>query len=480
MTPKPFVPLVYQPQMLEHLEKNSDALLLVEMGLGKTVVVLKHIENLILDGAINGCLIVAPLRVKLLTWPEQCATWEHSAWLRVVDMSTPEGEQAWRDGSADIYLTHYDTLATREVTRKVKGKSVTTKHPGFADKFLKGREKLPATMVVYDEISVFKQHDGKRAAAIRAYHDKFTHHIGLTGTPLGNSRLNLFNQVRMIDGGKRLGPSFFSFRNWAAESDFMGYRWSMREGMSDLIDKKISDIALVLLCADHADLPPCYTEDIEVALPAAAEKAYLKMEKELLLELEKGDIVALNAAVLANKMLQISGGACYGEEREVHHIHDAKIDALKKLREKLGPKEPLIVLISFKHERSRVLEAIPGSREFDVKDIELWRQGKIHTWVADARSIGHGLDSLQVSCCNMVFFTPYWSAEVVQQVIKRIWRRGNLRDTYIWRLVAKIKGKISMDEIVIESNRCNIEEQATMLDSLKKLQRLSKIPKIID
>lgn len=472
ITPRQYIPLPYQPQMLEHLERTPKALLLVEMGLGKSVVVLKRISDMILNGESNGCLICCPLRVKLLTWPDQCETWEHSAWLRVVDMSTPEGEQAWNEGSADIYLIHYDVLATREVTRKVKGKTVKRTYPGFVDKFLKGRKKIPINMVVYDEISVFKDPNGKRAAAMRTYHELMPFRVGLSGTPLGNSRLNLFNQVRMIDDGERLGRSFTQFRQWAAESDYMGYTWKMREGMAEKIDEKIADISLVLLCEDHAQLPPCYTEDIEVTLPPAAEKDYKKMEKELLLELEKGDIVSLNAAVLSNKLLQIGSGACYGEDREVHIIHDAKLDALKKLRKKLGPKEPLIVLVSFKHERERILQAIPGSRNFDVKDMDAWRQGKIHTFVADARSIGHGIDSLQTSCCNMVFYTPYWSSEVTKQVIKRIWRRGNFRDTYIWRLVCKIKGKITMDEIVIESNRTYADEQSAMFRSLQRLRKL--------
>lgn len=483
--PKPFVPLPYQPEMLQHLHGNPKALLLVEMGLGKTVVILKLIEELVLDGAITGCLIVAPLRVKLLTWPEQAAAWQHSSWMRVVDMSTPEGEEAWNNGAAHIYLAHYDTLSTREVTRKhgtCKGLGcpgcdagfTTAKYPGFVARFLKGRRKLPAQMLVYDEISVFKAHNGKRAATMRAYHDKFDRIIGMTGTPLGNSRLNLFNIVRMVDGGERFGPSFTKFRDRYAESDFMGYKWKMREGACAEIDEKISDISLVLLAEDHANLPPLFIEDIEVPLPAAAESAYLRMEKELLLELEKGDIVSLNAAVLAGKLLQILGGACFGENREVHQIHDAKIKALQKLRKKLGPKEPILVLTAYTHEIPRILEAIPGARKFDLKDIDLWRAGKIPMWCADARSLSHGIDSLQVSCCTQAWFTPHWSSETVQQTIKRIHRRGNDRDTTVYRLIGKLSKKTSMDEVVIESNREMAGEQAGMLAALKRLQRLRK------
>lgn len=475
----------YQPEMLAHLHANPKALLFAEMGLGKTVVVLKYIDDLLTGGESRGVLFCSPLRVKQITIPEQCRTWIHSSWMKVVDMSTPEGEKAWNEGGADLYLTHYDVLASREVTRKCpkcKGKKcsecdggyVTNKYPGFAEKFMKGRKQLPVDTVVYDEISKFKAHDGTRAKAIRAYHHHFSRIVGLTGSPLGNSRLNLFNQVRMVDGGERLGPSFHAFRQRYAESDYMGYKWEMRPGAAEKIDEKIADIALVLLNKDHANLPPCYFEDIEVTLPASAVAHYKKIEKELLLELEKGDIVALNAAVLAGKMLQITGGACYGDDKEVHHLHTAKVDALKKLRTKLGPKEPLIVLASFKHETARLLEALPGSKVFHKDDMAAWQSGKIHTIIADARSIGFGVDGLQTTCANMVFFTPYWSAEVVQQVIKRIHRLGNPRDTYIWRLIATIPGKVTIDEVVIESNRLHTEEQETMLASLKTLQRLNQ------
>jgi hypothetical protein len=486
ITPKQYVPLPYQPLMLKHLEEHPKSLLFVEMGLGKTVVVLKRISDMICQGEIRAALIVAPLRVSLLTWVEQIETWEHSSWMRAVNMNTPEGAAAWEAADAEIFIVHYDVLSTREVTRtcrKCKGNgcatcggagSVLSRHPGFAEKFMKGRKRLPVDMVVYDEISVFKDPAGKRAKAMAAHHHHFPYRIGMSGTPLGNSRLNLFNQVRMIDDGERLGKSFFRFREHYAESDFMGYKWTMRPGANEKIDQAISDIALVLLCEDHANLPPCYLNDIEVTLPAEAEKQYRKIEKELLLELEKGDIVAASAAVLAGKMLQITGGACYGDDKTVHHIHTAKIDALKKLRKQLGPREPLIVLVAFRHESARVMEAIPGCRMFDIKDIDEWREGKIHTICADARSLSHGIDSLQVSCCNMVWFTPHWSAEITQQTIKRIHRRGNPRDTHIWRLVAKIKGHLTVDEAVIESNREHTNEQTGMFSSLRKIQRLNQ------
>ena len=486
MTPRPYNPLPYQPAMLAHLEANPKALLFAELGLGKTVVVLKRIADMILTGESKGALIISPLRVSRITWPEQCETWEHSHWLRVVNMNTPEGVAAWETGNADIYLTHYDVLSTREVQRRCnacggRGCSrctdgvTVTRHPGFCEKFLKGRKEIPVNMVVYDEISVFKAHDSVRAAAMRAYHHLFPYRIGMTGTPLGNTRLNLFNQVRMIDDGERLGKSFHSFRQRFFESDYMGYKWTIREGAAETLDRKISDIALVLLNEDHADLPPCFIHDVDVKLPPDAVKAYRKIEKELLLELEKGDIVALNAAVLANKLLQLTGGSCYGENREVHHIHDAKIKALLKKREEIGMRNPTLVIVGYKHESYRAMKTIPGARMFDEKDMAKWKRGEIHTWIADARSLSHGIDGLQLSCSNIIWFTPFWSSETVQQTIKRIHRRGNTKDTHVWRLVARMPDDtFTMDEYVVESNRETANEQSGMLAALKKLQRMHK------
>src|ERR671911_414131 len=115
-----FTPFSYQGRMIDHLLTHDDAALFAGMGLGKTVTTLTAISDLICEGASKGALIIAPIRVCAISWPHQVAHWDHTSWLKVANMRTPEGQQAWLDGTADIYLINPEMLPSIE--RTVKGK----------------------------------------------------------------------------------------------------------------------------------------------------------------------------------------------------------------------------------------------------------------------------------------------------------------------------------------------------------------------
>jgi hypothetical protein len=215
-------------------------------------------------------------------------------------------------------------------------------------------------------------------------------------------------------------------------------------------------------------LPPTVFEDINVPLPAEARKHYGKMEKELLLRFEREpDVVALNAAALMNKLLQIASGAVYDEERGVQEIHTAKLEALVKLRKNLGA-EPLIVSVSYKHEMARVLKAIPDAERFDEKRLHDFRQGKIRTWVADYRSMSHGIDGMQDACSRVCWFTPTWSREFYDQLNARVIRTGQSHLTYIYRILCPN----TADDAVVEALRTKGEDREGLMLAVKNLQRL--------
>lgn len=447
-------------------------------GLGKSVVTLKVIEERILCGS-PGALLISPLRVSRITWKTQPTLWDHSSWLKVVNLNTEEGAKAWEDGSADIYLTHYDMLAT--VEKKIncprcKGKGcsecengkVLRKYPGHAEKFLK-RKTVPVDQIVWDEISIAKDPSSKRINAVRAFNHHFKTRIGLTGTPSPNSYLDLFAQIRLLDGGERLGISFHAYRNRYFETDYMGYRWTLRPGAKEQIDAKLADIALVVKGSDWLMLPQTTTEEITVELPPVAKSAYKELEKEFLLKLKNGEIVASSSAVLVNKLLQITGGAVYDLDRTVHTLHRAKLDALIALRKRMGT-EPMLVMTAFQHEKARVIAEIPGAQEFREADLPDWIAGKISVWVAGPGQITFGVDGLQKSCRVVVWMTPTYSQEKYEQTNARVIRTGQTRETLVFRIIAK--GTI--DDAVYEALRSKSDEQSGLMNAVLALQLLQE------
>lgn len=445
-----FKPFSYQPEMIDWCLKRKSSALFVSPGKGKTVCTLKVLDGLMTAGLSRGALIVAPLRVCSITWPMQVERWSHSSWMKIAQLRTKEGMKAWEDGSADIYIINSEMLINKE-------------------EFLFKRKHLPVNTIVIDELSLAKNPTSKRFKVLRKYLKKFDYRIGLTGTPVPNNYLDLYGQIKLLDDGQRLGKSFSAYKNeFFYQADFMGYSFKLRKGCKEQIDELLSDLCLVMI-GDDNDLPASAVIDVPVTLPTEARKKYRELEKELLIEISDNEIVALNAATLCGKLLQITGGAVYGEDKAVIDVHDAKIDALKKLKAQ-HKDEPILVLTAFKHESARVLATIEGAEMFDEKRLDAWQRGEIKTWVADPRSLSHGIDGLQKSGRIAVWFTLTYSNETYIQTNARLIRTGQAAETLIYRLIATN----TIDDAVAEALREKTDIQTGLMGALKALQTMAK------
>jgi superfamily II DNA or RNA helicase len=446
----------YQIPMVEHLLANDRAALFVSPGKGKTVVTLTALDVLATCGQLRGALIVAPLRVCSITWPAQVARWSHTSWMRVVNLRTAEGLQAWLDGSADIYLINSELLPNRLPLMFPKKKTFV----------------CPVDTLVIDELSLAKNPQSKRFKALHKHLGAITRRWGLTGTPIPNNYLDLWMQVRMLDDGKRLGKTFSEYRNENFyPADYMGYTYKLVTGQKEKIDRRLADLALVMV-GDPSDLPASSIIDIPATMPPVARKQYKTLEKEMLAEIADGEITAPSAGVLVNKLLQLTSGAVYDEDRNVLPVHDAKLDALRGLLNKHGG-EPVLILTAFKHESARIIAAIPEARMFNEMMLGEWQDGRIPVWVADPRSLSHGIDGLQKSCRIAIWCSLTYSHETYVQTNARLIRTGQTAETIIYRIICP--GTI--DDAVAEALRDKSDTQTGMLHAVRALQRmtLSKI-----
>jgi SNF2 family DNA or RNA helicase len=443
-----------QQLAVPHLVANPVAALFAGMGVGKTGAVLAALDELFCDGAIRGALVVAPLRVALLTWPQEVERWDEFRYMRVADLRTDEGRAAWKGGTAHVYCINYESL------------------PKFIDECvvpLNGSW-MPADVVVWDELSKAKNPSGKRVNKFRKLaRDKFSRHWGLTGTPVPNSHLDLFAQIRLLDGGQRLGTAFYRYRNayFYPEHGGLYPKYLLHDRGKKEIEEKIADITLTLRSEDYLDIPPVGVEDVEVDLPPAARATYRELEKELLVMLEEGELVALNAAALATKLLQITGGSVYtGEEKSVSYLHSAKVHALEALHEREGC-APMIVACAYRHEMERICSLVQGAEMFETDRVAAWNRGEIPLLVMHPRSGGHGLN-LQAGGSRVVWMTPTYSREEYDQLNARVARTGQADPVKIFRVLCP--GTI--DDAVVEALRTKGDNQDSLMAALKNLQRL--------
>ena len=429
----------YQQVMRDHLLAHDRAYACVGLGLGKTATTLSALNTLFQDGEIESVLIVAPKRVARMTWPNELAKWDEFRWMKIEHLTGREPS-----GKAQIYLINYDRLGQLSDL-------------SFCD------------VVVFDEITKAKNPQSKRINAIRPL---FRHHRrwGLTGTPRPNSLMELFGQVRLLDDGKRLGRAFTAFRDQHFyPTDYMRYNWAPKAGAENQVYAKISDITLTLRSSDYLPVPDAILEDVELALPPAAQDAYDELEREFLVLTKDGEVVARNAAVLAGKLHQMAGGIVYNDDQTLSPLHNVKIGALAGIAGEL--KEPVLVACNYVHERERVVAAIPGAidaAKFKGDIEKAWNSKKIPMLVADPRSLGHGLN-LQEGGRTVIWYSPTWSRELYDQFNARVARKGQGQQPLIYRILAK--GTI--DEAIVETLRERGDAQNAMLRVMSNYRKLA-------
>jgi SNF2 family DNA or RNA helicase len=431
----------YQEEMRDFLIGNQRAAAFVSPGLGKTAATLSAIKVLMAEGACKAALIIAPLRVATYTWPNEIKKWDEFKFFKVESLRGTKPS-----GKADIYITNYEQI--QKLTNL-----------NFCD------------LVVFDELTKAKNPKSERVKHLRPMLRK---HIrwGLTGTPRPNSLLELFAQIRLLDDGVRLGKSYDQFkRTYFYPTDYMEYNWEPKPDAEKQVYAKIQDIQITQRASDLLKIPDTIVEDIEVSLSVEGRKVYEQLEKDLLVYLtDDKELIAQNAAILVNKLLQVAGGASYDEHKETIVIHDCKIEALKKLLgTKINLAERFIIAANYIHERERICKALPKAVDAsDIKDNleEVWNSGQIHYLVADPRSLGHGLN-LQKGGSKVIWFSPTWSRELYDQFNARVARKGQEEITTIYRIIAT--GTI--DEAVIELLRERGDSQNAMLSILTNYKK---------
>lgn len=442
-----YKPHAYQDYTTTFIERHPRAAIFLEMGLGKTVATLTAIEHLLLDSfEVSKVLVIAPLRVARDTWPEEIAKWEHLRLLKTVSLV---GSKKLRlenlEKQAHVYLINRENVPWLV---EVLGKS------------------WPFDMVIIDELSSFKSNQSKRFKALRSVLPKIKRIVGLTGTPASNGLMDLWAPFRLIDGGERLGKYITRYREAYFVPDkrnqHMVFSWRLREGAEEEIYKKISDITVSMQAQDYLQLPEIIYTQQKIRLGVKEQKFYRKLKQELVADLDGGEVDAVNAAVLSNKLLQLASGAIYDENKSIIHVHDLKLDALEDVVEAANG-QPLLVAYWFKHDLERIQERFPQARLLESsKDFQDWNQGKIFLALIHPASAGHGLN-LQAGGHLVCWFSLTWSLELYQQLNARLYRQGQSRPVTVTHLVAVG----TVDERVVKALQNKNATQAALIEAVK-------------
>lgn len=445
----------YQKYCVERILDTPNLGLFLDMGLGKTLITLTAIQELMYHRfEISKVLVIAPKKVAEATWQSEIAKWDDLKMLRTSTVLGSEGKRLRAlHTPADIYIINRDNVVW------------------LVDHY---QNSWPFDMVVCDEFSSFKNHSAKRFKALASVKPHIKKLVGLTGTPSPNGLLDLWAQVYLLDGGERLSPSFYSFRNAYFEGGYMGYNYTAREFTQSEITEKISDICVSMRAEDYLELPERIDHMIPVVLNPKAQRAYAEMERDAVLEIEDAETIdATSAAALSTKLLQLANGAIYDEDKHVHEIHDCKIEAFLETLEQLEGKN-VLVFYHFRHDLDR-LERVLVKNKIHFRRLETaedqadWNAGKIRVLLTHPASSAYGLN-LQAGGNHVIWFGLSWNYELYVQANKRLHRQGQKERVIIHHLVTKG----TRDEDVMEALRRKEGVQEYVLESLKARVRRIK------
>jgi SNF2 family DNA or RNA helicase len=417
----------YQEYAKEKIVEQKACGLFLEPGLGKTVITLSAIWDLMFDYFdISKVLVIAPLRVAENTWTEELEKWDHLTYLRISKVLGTEAQrlEALRT-PADIYVINRENVA-----------------------WLSELGEWDFDMLVIDELSSFKNASSKRFKALRRKRPGIDRVVGLTGTPSTNGLMDLWSEIYLLDQGKRLGKTLSTYRADFFVPDRMNgwivYSYRPKPRAEEWIYNRISDLCVSMKSQDFLNMPERLERDVTVKLPPAAKEKYKQLEREMVAKLEGKTVDAVNAAVLTNKLLQMASGAVYDENKAVAELHSAKLDALEDLIEAANGK-PVLIYYNYRHDKERIQKRFKEAWEIKTpEDFRSWNLGEIPVAIAHPASMGHGLN-LQHGGSTVIWFSLPWSLELYQQANARLWRQGQKDTVVIFRLIAE--GTIDRDVV---------------------------------
>lgn len=441
-----YKPHDYQTYTTDFILTHPVAAILLDMGLGKSIITLTAILDLCLDSfEVGKVLVIAPLRVARSVWPAEIKKWDH---LQDLTYSVAIGTEAQRKAAlmqkVNIYLINRENVD-----------------------WLINKSGLPFDydMVVIDELSSFKSHNAKRFKSLLKVRPKVKRIVGLTGTPSSNGLMDLWAQFRMLDMGQRLGRFITHYRNNFFDPDKrnqqMIFSYKPKDGAEDEIYRLISDITISMKSTDYLKMPECVMSEVVVILSEKEEKVYNTLKEDLVLSLKGEEIDAVNAAALSNKLCQMANGAVYGEEKKVFEIHDKKLDALEDLIEAANGK-PVLIAYWFKHDLERIKKRFKVREMKTSEDIRDWNKGVVEVAVIHPASAGHGLN-LQSGGSTLIWFGLTWSLELYQQTNARLWRQGQNETVVIHHIITK--GTI--DEQIMKALKQKEKVQSDLIDAVK-------------
>lgn len=410
------------PPMYEHQRKSVEKILAErrvydasDPGTGKTRVCLEAYDQLRSLPGIKKALVLAPRSILEAAWTEDCR--KFTPHLTAVPCFAEKRAESFAK-PADIYVTNHDA----------------------ATWLAKNRDKIAqCNVLIIDEATAYKNKDSQRSRAVATIAPQFEVVVAMCGTPMPNGLEDIWHQIFLVDKGQRLGASFYKFRAATHEpvavSGFT--KWVEKAGASEVVIDLLSDIMIRNRLEDCVDMPERLFTTVNYTLPPKLRDHYSRMAAEARLQLEHGEITAVNAAVLVNKLLQVASGAVYESTGAYHLLDPGRYELVATLA---AQRDASLLPFVWTHQKEELLKALAKAGVDRVAVIEggthgvgeivnKFQAGEYQVLLAHPKSASHGLTLTRAA-------TTIWSSPVTEldrfiQFNGRTYRNGQKQKTEV-------------------------------------------------
>jgi SNF2 family DNA or RNA helicase len=430
-----YAPMKHQAATLALMASSPILFDMSDPGTGKTAVQIWAFARRRLAKKKPGkcALVIAPKSLLRSAWADDFAKFAPGLTVAVADAA--HRVRAFAQ-DADVYITNTDAVTW-----------LTKQPPTFFARF--------DTLIV-DEVSAYKHHASNRSRALEHIKRYFPYRSVLSGTPNSNTICDLWNPVRILDDGRRLGKQFFGFRAAVCSPTQQGQganmlAWADKDGAEEVVYGLIHDISVRHRFDDCVDIPPTHIWSTAYHLSATQHAAYLAMERDQIAQLTalarggaaSATVVASSAAAVTTKLLQIASGAVY-ENPDTYHVLDA--GRYELVLELAAERHHPLVFFLWKHQRDQLVAAAEARNlrycVLDGAATDAERNAMVHAYqagwydvmFAHPKSAAHGLTLTRGS--SVIWASPTYDLEWYLQGNRRQARNGQTAKTEVINVLA--------------------------------------------
>src|SRR5438105_4305450 len=371
------------------LSVHPRALVLSDMGTGKTLAALYAADFLMGLHPKSKCLIVAPLSTLQRVWAD--AIMEHFIGRRsaVVLHGTAKRRLKLLEEDHDYYIVNHDGLGVGASYRKGQFEL-----RGFAAALSK-RDDIQ--LAIIDEISAYREARTKRSRLARLLVGNRNYLWGLSGTPTPNGPIDAYGIARLVNN---YGESYVRYRERIMVK-VSQWKWVYRQDAHKEARKLLSP-SIRFALEDCVDLPDMVTQTRDVEMTEEQHDYFRILERDLHIILESGELTIANEAVLRQKLIQISCGAIYDENHVPHPIDcRPRISVLREVIDEAGGKvivfAPLTSVVNMlsmalKDYSTAVITGAVGKKARDEIYQRFQEGSNPRIIIADPGTMSHGLN----------------------------------------------------------------------------------------